>query len=156
MSYEAYTAHSHRMKIYVACDRGIWPVWGDGVGGNFWGSGEPIYNQRTEKGGGRVKFERTFFRFRSLLERAHAGFFLRFFCVIYIYNILCIINARARCHDDRVSSENERKKFAFPPHVISIPHHRHCRLHPARLLARTLPFTPSRHFTLSLVSSHPP
>jgi len=142
---------------------GVVARWGDGVGGNFWGSGEPIYNQRTEKGGGRVKFERTFFRCRSLLERAHAGFFLGFFCVmcmyiyyIHIHNILCIINARARCHDDRVSSENERKKFAFPPHVISIPRHRHCRLHPARLLARALPLTPSHHFTLSFIPSHPP
>jgi len=66
---------------------------GDGVGGNFWGSGEPIYNQGTEKGGGRVKFERTFFSVPIFVRTRARWFFLRFFSVlcVYVYIYIYII-----------------------------------------------------------------
>lgn len=98
-----------------------------------------------EKSGGvRLKGERTHFFGSNLCRgtgvrythtRSTVGFFsfFSFFSpYIYIYTyILCIINARARCHGDRVSSENERKKFAFLPPPAR-------RYHPAAADPRSL------------------
>jgi len=46
---EVHTAHTVTIRYNIIVRRvrpGVVACCGDGVGGNFWGSGEPIYNQR--------------------------------------------------------------------------------------------------------------